>query len=243
MMGKRIKKISIEIMSAMLMFSGITIMPASTYAGTSTANPKATATISSSCQIAAQNLNFGNLVLPLSAQSASSSMTVLCSKNASYTVALAYGGVYGAGTNGDYWVHEGCIKACNNGYNWYYEYNAAGQIINEQQYANGPIVNGATTATIPGATLNPSTGTYTVGTSYAYGEMIGVASGDHVAYAISVPGNSAAIWNTGNSNYTTTGTGATQTLPINGTLVPAQSSSTYPTPDYYMDTVTATITY
>jgi spore coat protein U-like protein len=242
-MKKGIKKISIEIMSAILVFSAMTVMPASSYAGSSVANPKATAVIASSCQISAQNLAFGNLVLPLSAQSASSTMSVLCSKNASYTIALAYGGVYGTGTNGDYWVHEGCPKSCNSNYNWYYEYNSAGQIINEQQYPNGPIINGATTTTIPGATYNSSNGTYTVGTTYAYGEMIGVASGDHVAYAISVPGNSAAIWNTGNTNYTATGTGATQTLPINGKLVPAQSSSTYPTPDYYMDTVTATITY
>lgn len=227
-------------MTAIMMLSGTSF---NAQAATSTATPKATATISSSCQISAQNVSFGNLVLPLSAQSASSNMTVLCSKNAPYTVALAYGGVYGAGTNGDYWVHEGCPKACNNNYNWYYEYNASGTIINEQQYANGPVINGATTATIPGATLNTTTGTYTVGTSYNYGLMIGVASGDHVGYSIAVPNNPSQVWNTGNYNYAGTGNGVSQTLPINATIIPGQSTSTYPTPDYYLDTVTATVNF
>lgn len=213
-------------------------------AATSTAQPKATATVAAECTIAAQNVNFGNLVLPLSSQSASSNMTVLCSKNAPYTVALAYGGIYGAGTNGDYWVHEGCPQTCTPYYNWYYEYNSAGQVINEQQYAND---DGAGLSLpdekIPGATYNASTGTFVVGTTYAYGEMTGVANGDHVAYSISVPGNSAQVWNTGNSNYAGTGTGLSQTLPINATIVPSQSSGIYPTPDYYLDTVTATINF
>jgi spore coat protein U-like protein len=213
-------------------------------AASSTAQPKATATLSAECTISAQNVNFGNLVLPLSAQTASSNMTVLCSNKASYTVALAYGGIYGAGTNGDYWVHEGCPQACATDYNWYYEYNSSGQVIAQQQFAND---EGAglylPNEQIPGATYNASTGTFVVGTVYAYGEMTGVAKGDHVAYSISVPGNSSQIWNTGNSNYAGTGNGVSQSLPINATLVPSQSSSTYPSPDYYMDTVTATVNF
>jgi spore coat protein U-like protein len=38
-----------------------------------TASPKATATLAASCTIAAQNVNFGQVVLPISSQSATSS--------------------------------------------------------------------------------------------------------------------------------------------------------------------------
>lgn len=71
------------------------IVPNISFAGTASASTQAKATLSAVCTISAQNLSFGNLVLPISAQTASSSMSVLCSKNANYTVGLAYGGVYG----------------------------------------------------------------------------------------------------------------------------------------------------
>lgn len=221
-------------------------------AGTS-ANTQATATVSTACTIVAQNLAFGNLTLPLSAQTASTSMNVLCSKNAPYTVALAYGGIYGQGVPYGYSGSGG------------YE-NGAPYTLNGQTVMNLGVWSSSGTQigtiTIPYSATDAGreseiyalTGYHTSvsgiyyavvggGTSYNYGKMIGVASGDNVAYSIQVPGNPGKVWNNGVNNYTATGTGSSQTIPVVGTLVPAQSGSNYPTPDMYMDTVTATLSF
>jgi spore coat protein U-like protein len=218
-------------------------------AGTSSAKAQATATIASSCTINAQNLAFGNLVLPLSAQNASTSMNLLCSNNASYTVNLAYGGIYGQGNSasGDYWSHTSNIfTTCNGGpvINVWTEYNAAGTALKTAQVCPGPSQN-ATTAQVEAA-LNATytNGTFTANsTAYAYGKMTGVASGDQIGYSIQVPNTPGKVWNAGVNAYTTTGNGVSQSIPVVGTLIPAQSSSNYPTPDSYLDTVTATVTF
>lgn len=200
---------------------------ANTYAGTISASTQATATLSSSCQISAQNLSFGNLVLPISSQGASSSMSVLCSKGHAYTVGLAYGGVYGQGgvSSGDYWAPATSAQTglhCITG-TPYAEYDSSGNMLTASCHTTQP--------------ANPTN------TVYSYGKMIGVANGDNIAYSIQVPNNPGQVWNSGVNNYTSTGTGASQTIPVVGTLVPGQSGSTYPTPDSYMDTVTATVSF
>lgn len=65
-----------------------------------TATTKASATLAATCTLSAQNVNFGSVNLPVSNQTASSSMNVQCTKGSSYTISLAYGGVYGKGTSG-----------------------------------------------------------------------------------------------------------------------------------------------
>jgi spore coat protein U-like protein len=201
-------------------------------AGTTSANAQATATLSSSCTISAQNLSFGALTLPLSSQTASSSMNVLCSKNHAYTVGLTYGGVYGGQNAGDYWVPTGSTGQAA----IYTEYNSSGQAIGSLVSPNMP----------PNTTWNQSINSpvYTVNaTYYGYGKMVGVMSGDTVGYFIQVPNQPGEVWNNGNYSYSGTGTGDNQTLPIVGTLVPGQSGSAYPTPDSYADTVTATVSF
>lgn len=62
-------------------------------AGTITASTKATATISSSCQITATNINFGELggAAQLVWSPSNGNVSVLCSNNASYTIQLNSG--------------------------------------------------------------------------------------------------------------------------------------------------------
>jgi spore coat protein U-like protein len=214
-----------------------------TYAGVTSASTQTTATLAASCTITAQNLNFGALTLPLSAQTASANMNVLCSKNHAYTVGLAYGGVYGQGTGYDYYIQTGYTYINNNNqYYTYNEYTPGGTLIttfNVQNsiYSNDGAPSGATQVSTTKWVSNTGTA------AYAYGKMVGVAKGDSVAYSIQVPGQPGEIWNAGNSSYSATGTGSNQTIPVVGTLVPAQSGSNYPTPDSYMDTVTATVTF
>lgn len=240
---KRVKNQMTLVMSSLLLVVLSMLQPDQSYAGTTAASSKATATIPSACIITAQNISFGNLVLPISAQTASSTMTVLCSNKASYTVSLAYGGIYGlGGTNdGNYWVEKGCggaAPACYNDGTWYFQYNASGTLLKQQEY-NWQL----------GQAPANTTGPYQVGGSYpehyvayGYGLMTGVALGDHIGYFIAVPGGSN-VWNAGESNYTATGIGSSQSINMKATLVPAQSTSAYPSPDSYMDTVTATVSY
>jgi spore coat protein U-like protein len=221
-------------------------------AGTNSTSEQTTATLSATCTISAQNLNFGALALPISAQSATSSMSVLCSKAHAYTVGLAYGGVYGTGSTngqkGDYWTYAG-----DNAYGYYYyEYSSSGTYVGSVQcYPSGGVAttggvsNTTCTNGVPtGWTGSPSaSGNQTLYVSYTYGMMTGASSGDNVAYQITVPGNSSQIWNAGENTYSSTGTGSAQSIPINGLLVPAQTTNNYPTPDSYLDTVTATVTF
>lgn len=216
---------------SMLVFSLCAVMmtqPMTAKAGSQSAQTQANAIISATCVITAKNLNFGALTLPLSGQSASTSMNVQCSKNAAYTIGLAYGGVYGTGGVSGTLPNTAGGKVTG-GAGCTYSGYINGQYYSEYQY-------------VYGSPYCPGSISYAT-TSYAYGKMIGAANGDNIGYSIQVPGNPGQIWNAGNASYSSTGTGASQTIPVVGTLVPAQSGSAYPTPDSYMDTVTATVNF
>ena len=213
-----------------------TLTPISSWAYNNTASTQAVASLSASCIISAKNLSFGSVSLPLSSQSASTDMSVLCSANAPYTIGLAYGGVYGTSQNVTApYNNTGVYKYIQGGQAlyWVCTYTASGP--------NGQTqTNTTTSATGQCPATNQS---YTFSSAYAYGKMIGVAKGDSIGYSIAVPNSPGQVWNTGNASYSATGTGATQSISVVGTLVPGQSGSSYPTPDSYMDTVTATINF
>jgi spore coat protein U-like protein len=222
-----------------LLSVGFTALSTLSYAqtsGTVTANSKATATLAATCTIASQNVNFGQVSLPVSAQSATSNMTVECSKSAPYTIGLAYGGVYGTAQNvSATYKFIGAYKYIQGGTALYWVCQYVATSSDGQTSSN----------TSTSATSNcPSTnGTQVFSTSYAYGKMIGVMSSDSIAYSIQVPNNPAQVWNTGNYSYNSTGTGTNQSIPVVATLIPAQTANQYPTADTYLDVVTATITY
>jgi spore coat protein U-like protein len=228
MVIKNFRKLTSMSMLAVSLCVAMMTQPMTAKAGSQTAQTQANATISSTCVIVAQNLNFGALNLPLSSQSASTSMNVQCSKNASYTVNLAYGGVYGQG---------GVSGTLPN--------TAGGKVTGGSSCTYSGYINGvyySENEYIYGSPYCPASTSYAT-PSYAYGKMIGAAKGDNIGYSIQVPNNPGQIWNAGNAAYRSTGTGASQTIPVVGTLVPAQSGSSYPTPDAYMDTVTATVSF
>jgi spore coat protein U-like protein len=204
--------------------------------GSVTTSAKATATLAATCTIATQNVNFGQVILPVSSQSATSNMNVVCSKNAPYTIALAYGGVYGTSQN---------ISAPYQNYG-VYKYIQGGQALYWvcQYRATASDGETATNTSISGSAQCPATnGTQTFSVSYAYGKIIGAAQGDSIGYSIQVPNNPSQVWNTGNYSYTSTGTGSSQSIPVVATLIPAQTTNKYPIADTYLDVVTATVSY
>ena len=108
------------------------------------------------------------------------------------------------------------------------------------------VTNGTMTGTKPTGWIGAynDTGKQPVGgAAYNYGVMAGTVNKNSVAYSISVPGDSSKVWNVGNNSYTATGNGLNQSIPINAKIVPGSSSSLFPAQDFYLDTVTATITY
>lgn len=191
---------------------------------------KATAQLVASCEMTAQSVNFGNVMLPLTTQSATSNLNVLCNKGATYTIEMTYGGVYGQGYPGDT-VY----------------YSTGGQCSGKPIMFGYDVITMNRTAIVcdvpAGAVLGPNGGYYTGSpVSYNYGKMMGAAKGDNIAYSLEVPGKSGVVWNTTNK-YTALGTGVSESIPVKATLVPGQSGGSYPIPDMYADTVTAKINF
>lgn len=207
---------------------------------TTTATQKATATLAAVCTISAQNVNFGQIMLPVASQSASSNMSVQCTKGSPYTIGLAYGGVYGQGTSGggDYYIVT--YVGGQGTYLVYNHYSSAGTLLGT---ATSSTLN--TTGLVHGSSdlavgskwwVNPAS------TPYSYGVIVGSVSGDTIGYSIQVPGNPSQVWNNGENNYTSTGTGSTQTIPVVATLQSGHGVA-YPTADSYLDVITATVNF
>lgn len=211
------------------------------WAATTTGTTKSTATLSTTCTINATTVSFGNIILPLSAQGATGNMTVLCNKGAAYNIGLAYGGVYGKGSAGsDYYVDV-------IGGNWCVGYGKAFNHYDVNNVYLGKACQGtiANYSSLTDATIDGQARKYTgavPGASYDYGILSGVR-GDSIAYSISLPNDTSKVWNAGNNSYSDTGIGTSQNISVRAKLVPSKSSSMNPTPDMYMDSVTATITY
>lgn len=195
-------------------------------AGTTTGTSKATATLAASCQIKAHDVVFG-VIDPRTSSSgvtSTSNMELFCSKGASYTIELG-------GTNANYTVdgnYFGNSYSCPNNcagiptnYHYYYVYSGA------TDYNANPASYSSRVLYYNGTYINN------------YNSMKGITSGESIAYKITLPGDDSKIWNRGNYNYTTIGTGASQSIAVKATL----TTSAYPTPDNYSDTVTAAVTF
>lgn len=256
-----------------MLFSSL-LLTGQAFAQSANNNLQTTAKLVASCTMVAQNVNFGILLSPLTAQKSSSNMNVLCNNNASYKIDLSYGGVYGTGNpTSDYTV------AYSNFSGFVHNYqvrNTSGAIIGvlscggsggsvagqtsfstpalAQIYGASPYVwvSNATYKACSTDTTKPlgwvgaydASGQQTLGgAAYNYGVMTGAIKKNLVAYNISIPTDPNKVWNAGNNSYTATGTGSSQTIPLNSTIVPAKSSSLFPAEDFYLDTVTAVITF
>jgi spore coat protein U-like protein len=203
----------------------------------STASVKASAKLSSSCLMSSASVNFGQISLPVSNQSATSSITVQCTKGSAYIIGLAYGGVYGVGANPVQHVYiniNGTVDEQQSGGG----FAVCNCTIPANAVNEGPVWNGLNYTGYSNIYVAQVPTTF-----YSYGKLMGVAHGDSIGYSIQVPNNPAQVWNTGNYSYNASGLGINQTIPVIATLIPAQTSSKYPAADSYLDTVTATISY
>ena len=93
-------------------------------AGESVVNLKSTATMQATCSITVSPIGFGVVSTPLMSQSTQSEMSVRCSNASSYTIDLAYGGVYGQGIS-------------DSGYTMEYYSKSASSIQHEIRHSSG----------------------------------------------------------------------------------------------------------
>lgn len=227
------------------------------------------ASIESYCKIETQDINFGVVNLPLTAQSANSQMNILCSNSTAYKIDLSYGGVYGSGTgmgnNKDYSykVNSNVIEGWNRfdiienniniGYlscskslgSNYVVFTPEVAKLYGTDWRNGTIMTDKFNACdVNSRSINAVTFS-NLGkiAAYSYGVMNGSFNGDKLAYSIENPSDSSKIWNNGISSYEAIGIGSSQTINMNAKIVPESSSSSYIAADTYLDIVVATITY
>ncbi|MDA8453680.1 spore coat U domain-containing protein [Acidovorax sp. GBBC 3334] len=211
-------------------------------ADTTTNKLAATSTLSATCSFSATSVNFGALVLPLSSQSAGGGIGLLCSRDAPYTIDLAYGGVYGQGKPGDgsYWTYW---SSRNVDSKYFARMSPSGTVLEYQwAYTSGTVVTPDVAKSL-GCVYSGASQCFTGTTAYDYGVMEGAAKGDSVAYSIFLPGDTTKVWNAGKNSYTGSGTGKQEKINFQAKIVPAQSGAAYPAPDFYADTVTATVKY
>lgn len=211
-------------------FASITLLGQAQAQKLTTNTNKATAKLVASCQIAAQSVSFGNIILPLTTQSANSNLSVLCNKGANYSIEMTYGGIYGKSYPGST-VYRLAGEAC------------APTITRFNVFDVLTGVKKGQSCGLPEKFVTQNWEYYTgEPVNFNYGKMVGASKGDNVAYSLEVPGKTGVVWNTSNK-YSATGTGETESIPVKATLVPSQSGSAYPIPDMYLDTVTAQVTF
>lgn len=219
-MKKKITVLMLSMLSSMA-FADVT---SSTVSGTT----KATANLSSSCQIQMQSISFGALMLPVTTQQASSNMNVLCTKETPYTIDMSYGVssviVYVRNANGHSYSYDTATKTSSPA-----PTDMTGYVLTDNNVPGG--VNGCdylwgcTSYTKAGTTAN----------------LMGATKGDAIAFKIVNPTDASKSWDLSNK-YANKGTGSTQTILVKAQLIPS-STNQFPAPDSYTATLTTTLTY
>lgn len=219
------------------------------HAENTTTTQKTTAILAATCTMSATSVSLGALILPLSNQSSTGQMSVLCNKQTNYKIDMAYGGIYGVGSSNPNLV----LKSINNGQAQYY--NIETKVWGNNTFSTcgaGCIPTGYvnTKTTLPasygGVCGTGGNGCYVYaipGSYYDYGILNGTSKGDKIGYYIGLPNDNSKVWNTGNNSHTGVGTGQVETLPLKVNILTNKSSSLYPAPDFYIDTVTSQITF
>lgn len=213
------------------------------FAETTNNSTKSTAQLVSSCQIQSQNISFGSLILPITSQQATSNLSVLCNRSATYVISMLQ-------TNNIWIVVPNGASSLS--YAWNTNTNSR---VSLSSTSCGALSAGSCISTYgyTDAGTNSSLGLSSAVCSYPpgcqiykngsgnNGSMKGASKGDIVAYLIEHPTNPSKTWNTINT-YTDVGTGLFQNVSVKAVLVPSGGSA-YPTPDLYSDTVTTQISF
>lgn len=223
-------------------------------------NLTTTARIENFCSISSNDINFGVVASPLTSQTATGQINILCSNKTPYVTELTYGENAGSTSSGFYtssinfealtwsqtYIYDnnsligevGCDVQGRVGFTTLEVANIYGYTvytIGSTPYDNKSICNGKYFNTTTLSNLSPK--------NPENGIMKGISKGDKLAYLITVPDDSSKTWAKGFNSYSSIGTGEPQIININAKIVVDKSSSTYIAQDSYLDTVTLTVNY
>lgn len=227
------------------------------------------AKIENFCSINSNNINFGVVNLPLTAQEANGEIKVLCSNNTNYTVELNYGTNASISGTPNLYSQIGEYKNMSfygsQSYMIYSVTNNETKFVNSFNcYSSGTghqiLINSGESFFLEA--LNAEIGTKVEDTIGACsleqtqlfaklagvgevlnGVMKGAIKKDSLAYKIVLPGDNSKIWSKGANAYQGVGNGLEQKINMSAKIVPGSSTSTYIAADTYLDTITAIVSY
>lgn len=219
------------------------------------------ANIQAGCYLSADNVNFGVLMMPIRDQTAISSMSVLCSNNASYTIAPTYSNknvisgtvtsTNGTSSNSFFLWVDGKRISNSTTYDIICYSNEVNRfafgsdiVAKAYGYSAGGWIDSPTRVNKVCNNWYPNSATYS---SLTFGEkpggkLIGSKGRDAIIYVFEDPKDKNKVWSTANV-YQTKGNGETQNIIITGKIQKADNQTYYLTNDVYNDVATFTISY
>lgn len=221
------------------------------------------ALINPGCFLNADDINFGVLAMPITNQSASSNMRVLCSKDTNLSIEMVYGASSGGSVNGTFEAVHMYGNANDSSYQIYKDgvkYTQAPTYSSDIKCKfNGYVlVNYKEIADLykveyPAGTWVPDTGNICSGRNIntetlaalgvpSQGKLTGITSGDQIVYSLEVPNSSTKVWNSTNK-YPIVATGVEQSIPMKANIKSSENPTYRMSPDMYSSVLTVVLTY
>ena len=222
------------------------------------------ALIDPGCFLNADDINFGVLAMPITNQSASSNMRVLCSKDTNLSIEMVYGASSGGGSvsgtftaveksrntnEKSYQIYKDGVKytqAPTDSYDIKCETNDK-VIVNNKEIADLYKVEYTAVKWVPD-TGNICSGKYINTKTLAdlgvpsQGKLTGITSGEQIVYSLEVPNSSTKVWNSTNK-YPIVATGVEQSIPMKANIKSSENPTYRMSPDMYRSILTVVLTY
>lgn len=225
------------------------------------------ALIDPGCFLNADDINFGVLAMPITNQSASSNMRVLCSKDTNLSIEMVYGASSGGGSvsgkftavRSGYATHPSDGSILSASYIIYKDdvrYTASGIDIScsysGEFYFYKKEISDLYKVGYPGK-WHPDTGNICSGTNLntetvaafgvpSQGKLTGITKGEQIVYSLELPNSSTKVWNSTNK-YPIVATGVEQSIPMKANIKSSENPTYRMSPDMYSSILTVVLTY
>ena len=222
---------------------------------------KVTADIHAGCDLTADNINFGVLMMPLSDSTAQANMNVKCSKGANLQLAIAYNSQGQVSSGGNYTVQYANSDSYYEQVKVYKDGNgiskSSADITCQSSEPNKvyiyttefqTLLNASSTmrwiqdewGICSGSRANYDNIITAIG-GISRGALSGLSSSETINYFLTVP-NTNSAWG-GNTQYELLATGIEQTIPMKANIKRSDNATHRLTPDTYQSTLTVVLTY
>ncbi len=223
------------------------------------------ALIDPGCFLNADDINFGVLAMPITNQSASSNMRVLCSKDTNLSIEMVYGASSGGGSvsgtftavrtdhahgqpYNTYKIYKDGVEYRHSSYDISCSIGYGGVSIQDKKIADlykfDPLIYQTwvhdTGNICSGNEINTET-LAALGVP-SQGTLTGITSGDQIVYSLEVPNSSTKVWNSTNK-YPIVATGVEQSIPMKANIKSSENPTYRMSPDMYRSILTVVLTY